>query len=133
MAGKQAVQSIEDMYIIHVSAVGQRPVETKMKFHRLGGNIRSSFLLGMAIWNDLKGITQPIIMLFALLLRTFIRRMVWPLSKRLLHFSDKHCCVERLYIFVCLLCLSVLSLNTTLIATNIYYFSIDGFIFTKRF
>ena len=59
--------------------------------------------------------------------------MVWPLSKRLLHFSDKHCCVERLYIFVCLLCLSVLSLNTTLIATNIYYFSIDGFIFTKRF
>ena len=54
MAGKQAVQSIEDMYIIHVSAVGQRPVETKMKFHRLGGNIRSSFLLGVAIWNDYK-------------------------------------------------------------------------------
>lgn len=54
MAGKQAVQSIEDMYIVHVSAVGQRPVETKMKFHRLGGNIRSSFLLGMAIWNDYK-------------------------------------------------------------------------------
>lgn len=51
---KQAVQSIEDMYIVHVSAVGQRPVETKMKFHRLGGNIRSSFLLGMAIWNDYK-------------------------------------------------------------------------------
>ena len=133
MAGKQAVQSIEDMYIIHVSAVGQRPVETKMKFHRLGGNY---VLLSCWAWQYgmiIKGITQPIIMLFALLLRTFIRRMVWPLSKRLLHFSDKHCCVERLYIFVCLLCLSVLSLNTTLIATNIYYFSIDGFIFTKRF
>lgn len=33
--------------------------------------------------------------------------MVWPLSKRLLHFSDKHCCVERLYIFVCLFALLV--------------------------
>ena len=127
MAGKQAVQSIEDMYIIHVSAVGQRPVETKMKFHRLGGNIRSSFLLGMAIWNDYKRYHPANNNAF----RTFIKNI--HKTKRLLHFSDKHCCVERLYIFVCLLCLSVLSLNTTLIATNIYYFSIDGFIFTKRF
>ncbi len=103
-----------------------------MKFHRLGGNIRSS--AGAQYGMIIKGITQPIIMLFALLLRTFIRRMVWPLSKKIVTFFPINIKLCGAVVYICLFALLVRIISEYDAYSNKYiYFFRDGFIFTKRF